>query len=175
MLKKLKIQKSNILVLVKFQQIWSPGVVWNNWWKSKNGNKRTKILSALGGIMFSIKFSFIIIIINSYKKLYYKNYNKILAQESLVSFLSWLIRNRKLCGSGFGSTYSRFRIRIHKTLLYRYVYFRPLPDIPRVPNLRLAGEAFANLLMVFEFLHNFGETLGFGKHFGIFIVICRSL
>ena len=125
--------------------------------------------------MFSIKFSFIIIIINSYKKLYYKNYNKILAQESLVSFLSWLIRNRKLCGSGFGSTYSRFRIRIHKTHLYRYVYFRPLPDIPRVPNLRLAGEAFANLLMVFEFLHNFGETLGFGKHFGIFIVICRSL
>jgi hypothetical protein len=40
---------------------------------------------------------------------------------------------------------------------------RPLPDIPRVPNLRLSGEAFANLLMVFEFLHNFGETLGFGK------------
>jgi hypothetical protein len=32
-----------------------------------------------------------------------------------------------------------------------------------VPGLRLCGEAFANLLMVFEFLHNFGETLGFGK------------
>jgi hypothetical protein len=31
-----------------------------------------------------------------------------------------------------------------------------------VPGLRLCGEAFANLLMVFEFLHNFGETLGFG-------------
>jgi hypothetical protein len=41
-------------------------------------------------------------------------------------------------------------------------WFRPLPDIPRVPGLRLCGEAFANLLMVFEFLHNFGETLGFG-------------
>ncbi len=32
-----------------------------------------------------------------------------------------------------------------------------------MPGLRLCGEAFANLLMVFEFLHNFGETLGFGK------------
>lgn len=38
---------------------------------------------------------------------------------------------------------------------------RPLPEIPRVPGLRLCGEAFANLLLVFEFLHNFGETLGF--------------
>ena len=33
--------------------------------------------------------------------------------------------------------------------------------MPRIPGLRLAGEAFANCLMVFEFLHNFGETLGF--------------
>jgi hypothetical protein len=42
--------------------------------------------------------------------------------------------------------------------------FRPLPEMPRVPGLRLCGEAFANTLMVFEFLHNFGETLGFGKN-----------
>ena len=27
--------------------------------------------------------------------------------------------------------------------------------------LRLSGEAFANVLMIYEFLHNFGETLGF--------------
>ena len=27
--------------------------------------------------------------------------------------------------------------------------------------LRLSGEAFANALMIYEFLHNFGETLGF--------------
>ena len=38
-----------------------------------------------------------------------------------------------------------------------------LPDLPRIEKLKLCGEAFANILMVFEFLHNFGETLGFGK------------
>merc|ERR1712106_1123997 len=37
----------------------------------------------------------------------------------------------------------------------------PLPELPRIKNLRLSGQAFANILMVFEFLHNFGETLGF--------------
>ena len=38
-----------------------------------------------------------------------------------------------------------------------------LPELPRIDRLRLCGEAFANTLMVFEFLHNFGETLGFGR------------
>merc|ERR1719445_748953 len=38
---------------------------------------------------------------------------------------------------------------------------KPLPEIPRIEKLKLSGEAFANILMVFEFLHNFGETLGF--------------
>ncbi len=38
-----------------------------------------------------------------------------------------------------------------------------LPELPRVPELMLSGEAFANVLMVYEFLHNFGERLGFGK------------
>ncbi|CAG0925247.1 unnamed protein product, partial [Notodromas monacha] len=38
-----------------------------------------------------------------------------------------------------------------------------LPDVKRIPCLRLPGAAFANILMVFEFLHQFGETLGFGK------------
>ena len=37
----------------------------------------------------------------------------------------------------------------------------PLPDLNRVPGQLLPGKAFADLLMVFEFLHNFGETLGF--------------
>ncbi|KAK3859096.1 hypothetical protein Pcinc_023641 [Petrolisthes cinctipes] len=37
----------------------------------------------------------------------------------------------------------------------------PLPDIARMDGLRLPPEAFGNILMVFEFLHNFGETLGF--------------
>ncbi len=38
---------------------------------------------------------------------------------------------------------------------------KPLPELKRIPGLRLSGEAFANILMVYEFLHNFGETLGF--------------
>ena len=40
---------------------------------------------------------------------------------------------------------------------------KELPELKRIPNLKLSGEAFANTLMVYEFLHNFGETLGFGK------------
>ena len=41
---------------------------------------------------------------------------------------------------------------------------RPLPEIKRIPGLKLSGKAFADIVMVFEFLHNFGETLGFGKN-----------
>ena len=40
---------------------------------------------------------------------------------------------------------------------------KPLPEIKRIPGLKLSGQAFADIVMVFEFLHNFGETLGFGK------------
>jgi len=40
-----------------------------------------------------------------------------------------------------------------------------IPQIPRIGGLRLAGQGFADLLMAYEFLHNFGETLGFGKNF----------
>merc|ERR1719220_457763 len=38
---------------------------------------------------------------------------------------------------------------------------KPLPELDRIEKLKLSGEAFANTLMVFEFLHNFGDTLGF--------------
>jgi hypothetical protein len=38
---------------------------------------------------------------------------------------------------------------------------KPLPEYDRIPGLKLPGSAFADVLMVFEFLHNFGETLGF--------------
>ncbi|XP_046439132.1 bromodomain adjacent to zinc finger domain protein 2B-like isoform X2 [Daphnia pulex] len=38
---------------------------------------------------------------------------------------------------------------------------KPLPEIPRITNLKLAGQALADILMVYEFLHTFGETLGF--------------
>ncbi|KFM75592.1 Bromodomain adjacent to zinc finger domain protein 2B, partial [Stegodyphus mimosarum] len=37
----------------------------------------------------------------------------------------------------------------------------PLPELNRIPGVKLCGKAFADTLMVFEFLHNFGETLGF--------------
>lgn len=40
---------------------------------------------------------------------------------------------------------------------------KDLPELQRLPGLKLTGQALADLLMVFEFLHNFGETLGFGK------------
>lgn len=39
-----------------------------------------------------------------------------------------------------------------------------IPALPRIGGLKLAGQGFADLLMSFEFLHNFGETLGFGKN-----------
>ncbi|XP_045483228.1 bromodomain adjacent to zinc finger domain protein 2B isoform X2 [Harmonia axyridis] len=38
---------------------------------------------------------------------------------------------------------------------------KPMPELERIPGLKLPGQAFGNVLMVFEFLHNFGETLGF--------------
>jgi hypothetical protein len=38
-----------------------------------------------------------------------------------------------------------------------------LPELKRIPCLRLPGAAFGNIMMVFEFLHQFGETLGFGE------------
>ncbi|XP_030388198.1 uncharacterized protein LOC115634529 isoform X2 [Scaptodrosophila lebanonensis] len=36
-----------------------------------------------------------------------------------------------------------------------------IPEVDRIAGNRLPGQAMADLLMVFEFLHNFGETLGF--------------
>lgn len=41
---------------------------------------------------------------------------------------------------------------------------KDLPTLQRLNGLKLSGQALADLLMVFEFLHNFGETLGFGKN-----------
>ncbi|XP_066142335.1 bromodomain adjacent to zinc finger domain protein 2B isoform X3 [Euwallacea fornicatus] len=38
---------------------------------------------------------------------------------------------------------------------------KALPEFERISGLKLPGRAFADALMVFEFLHNFGETLGF--------------
>lgn len=38
-----------------------------------------------------------------------------------------------------------------------------IPLLSRIGGLKLSGQGFADLLMSFEFLHNFGETLGFGE------------
>lgn len=41
---------------------------------------------------------------------------------------------------------------------------KEFPALERLPGLKLTGKSLADLLMVFEFLHNFGETLGFGEY-----------
>ncbi|CAH0404305.1 unnamed protein product [Chilo suppressalis] len=38
---------------------------------------------------------------------------------------------------------------------------KPLPTLNRIPGLKLPGQAFADILQVYEFIHNFGQTLGF--------------
>lgn len=38
---------------------------------------------------------------------------------------------------------------------------KPLPTLNRIPGLKLCGKAFADMLMAYEFLHNFGDKLGF--------------
>ena len=38
---------------------------------------------------------------------------------------------------------------------------KDLPELKRIPGLRLSREAFTNILMTYEFWHIFGETLGF--------------
>lgn len=52
---------------------------------------------------------------------------------------------------------------------------QPLPDIPPVAEMRLPPEAFGNVLMIFEFLHNFGETLGFGESFLVVFIFISSI
>ena len=39
---------------------------------------------------------------------------------------------------------------------------KEMPGLPRIGGLKLTGQGFSDLLMSFEFLHNFGETLGLG-------------
>ncbi|XP_026742268.1 bromodomain adjacent to zinc finger domain protein 2B-like isoform X11 [Trichoplusia ni] len=38
---------------------------------------------------------------------------------------------------------------------------KPLPVLSRIPGLKLPGQAMADILQVYEFIHNFGQTLGF--------------
>lgn len=38
-----------------------------------------------------------------------------------------------------------------------------MPDLNRISNLTISGAAFADVLMVHEFMHNFGHVLKIGK------------
>ncbi len=38
---------------------------------------------------------------------------------------------------------------------------KQFPDVPRIAHLKLARKAFADVLMLYKFLHTLGETLGF--------------
>lgn len=49
---------------------------------------------------------------------------------------------------------------------------KEFPALERLPGLKLTGKALSDLLMVFEFLHNFGETLGFGMCPNVFLFAC---
>ncbi|KAJ8307462.1 hypothetical protein KUTeg_015546 [Tegillarca granosa] len=40
---------------------------------------------------------------------------------------------------------------------------KPLPEFPRIPGTQVDGNCLADLLMVLEFLHNFGDALGFDE------------
>ena len=40
---------------------------------------------------------------------------------------------------------------------------RPLPEITHVKNLCISGKAYANLLMVYEFVHSFGHVIDIGR------------
>lgn len=46
---------------------------------------------------------------------------------------------------------------------YTYFPLQALPSLSRVVGLKIPGDAFANLLMVQEFVHNFSEALELGK------------
>jgi hypothetical protein len=62
------------------------------------------------------------------------------------------------------------------TVSFSLTDHKSLPTLNRIPGLKLSGQAFADTLMVFEFLHNFGETLGFGECYayrkvGLFLLL----
>nr|XP_026483848.1 uncharacterized protein LOC113391920 isoform X12 [Vanessa tameamea] len=42
---------------------------------------------------------------------------------------------------------------------------KPLPTLDRIPGLKISGQAMADLLQVYEFLHNFGQALGFDMEY----------
>lgn len=48
--------------------------------------------------------------------------------------------------------------------LYSIFFLQVLPELARVLGLQTPGGAFADLLMVQEFVHNFGEALDLGKN-----------
>ena len=60
-------------------------------------------------------------------------------------------------------TKSPFRHFFQVINLYSIFFLQVLPELARVLGLQTPGGAFADLLMVQEFVHNFGEALDLGK------------
>ena len=48
-------------------------------------------------------------------------------------------------------------------MYYFYFSLQALPALSRVVGLKIPGDAFADLLMVQEFVHSFSEALELGK------------
>jgi len=48
-----------------------------------------------------------------------------------------------------------------------------LPEFDRIPGVRLSGKAFADCLMVVEFVHNFASILGFGNSSYTLLLFCN--
>ena len=48
---------------------------------------------------------------------------------------------------------------------------KPLPILPRISNINIPGKAYADLLMVEEFVHAFGHVIDIG----IFLWFCKKV
>ena len=49
---------------------------------------------------------------------------------------------------------------------------KPLPDIPLVANLNIPGQAYADLLMVTEFIYSFGHVMDIGLFIEYYGICC---
>lgn len=74
----------------------------------------------------------------------------------LLIFVFWLIEIVDIC----------VPIDWNYWYLYSNYCFQPLPELDRIPGLKLPGKAFADCLMVLEFAHNFSQSLKLGQFDG---------
>lgn len=48
---------------------------------------------------------------------------------------------------------------------------KPLPELPAIDNMHIPGKAYADLLMVEEFVHAFGHVLDIGEFVDLCVVV----